>query len=179
MNIRWNPTENRFEAEFSQDFQGDLEAVKEAKFHTTGPPNWVWYAPAPGIPALNRLRAKRPVSGLTITDEAWGVYAPLAETEEKNAAVRKQLADAKKGAKKQRKAVEQESAAYIIPEGKIWLGPEDIPAKPSLASPYVPTTPIPDLRCRFCSQPVYFYELQDPPTCLWCEIHETQLPTNR
>ena len=101
MNIRWDTAERVFIAEFSQDFAGDLEAAKTAGFKPLGvPPPWVWHAPSPGVKALNRLRANRPASGLTITTEARLVYEPLAETEAKNEAVRAQLAEIKKQRKR-------------------------------------------------------------------------------
>lgn len=167
MNVRYNSIEGRFEAEFSQDFQGDLQAVKEAKFHTDGPPAWIWYAPSPGIKALNRLREKKPASGLTITPEALEIYRPLAEAEAKNDAVRKQLADFKKKQKKEQK--KSENTIPQISGGKGWIGPEDLPPAPAYVSSFV-RPPDPDLKCVICTQPVYFYERQEPtPMCIWCE----------
>jgi hypothetical protein len=172
MNISWNQIEKVFVAEFSADFQGDLEAVKLAGFRTFGPPNWLWYAPPPGIKALNRLREHRPASDLTISPEALAVYQPLAEREAKNAEVKKALADAKKKVKKEQVEKEEEAATtslFTIPKGKIWVGPEDLPPKPPFVSSFTPPPP-PDMKCHICGQPVYFYELQEPiPLCLWCE----------
>jgi hypothetical protein len=165
MNIRWDTIDRIFIAEFSSDFHGDLSAVKAAGFRTDGPPLWRWYAPSPGIKALNRLRANRPFSGLTISPEALGVYTPLAIQEEKNDVVKKQLAKFKKAQKKEVKKQELQSSPTLT-ESKIWIGYEDLPAaiayKPSFVIP-----PPPDLKCGSCGQPVYFYEL--PALCLWCE----------
>ena len=171
MNIRWSALEQRFEAEFSSDFNGDLEAVKLAKFHTTGPPYWIWFAPSPGIMALNRLRVNRPASGLTISEEALQVYNTLAEVEAKNDEVRKQLAEVKKAAKKERKQKGQKAANRGLfaglTEEKWWIGAEDLPPLPPYISIFVPPPP-PNLKCLICQSPVYLYEYEDVPMCLWC-----------
>lgn len=177
MNIRWNQIEARFEAEFSQDFQGDLDAVKNAKFHTTGAPDWIWYAPSPGIKALNRLRAKRPASGLTITPEARAVYEPLAAQEEKNEAVKKQLALVRKQAKKEGgtvHSVEHPEYYFTTEWYEKWQKgeTEQLPAS-TYIYPF-PIEPAPDLKCIYCKSPVYFYEQQDPAICMWCEKLEDE-----
>lgn len=165
MNIRWDAVEHVFIAEFDE-FQGDLEAAKAAGFRPLGvPPPWIWHAPSPGIKALNRLREKRPASGLTISPEALEVYKPLAEAEAKNDAVKKQLTEVKK---KLKKTLKESAKCDWLPIGKEYLDVEDLPPRPSLVSVYTPPTP-PDLKCLECSQPVYFYEQQNPPLCLWCE----------
>ncbi|SRR6266478_2623849 len=165
MNIRWNTVEGRFEAEFSSDFQGDLEAVKVAKFHTDGPPFWIWYAPSPGIAALTRLRANRPASGLTITPEALAVYQPLAQQEEKNDEVKKQLQEQKKKVKKEQK---ESSKCDWLPPGKDYLGAEDLPPMPPFISPHLVSKLEPIGVCRVCNQPTYGWpDLND--ICLWCE----------
>ena len=160
MNIRYNPTERRFEAEFS-DFNGDLAAVKKAGFKTTGAPGWVWWTAK--IPVLNKLRANKPASGLTITDEAFSVYEPLALQEAKNDELRKLAAQAQKAQKK------AENSSNWLPEGKDSLGREDLPPHPPSDPRFTPPPP-PDTLCSCCDQPVYFYELQGVfPLCLWCE----------
>lgn len=174
MNIRWDTAESIFVAEFSSDFAGDLDAVKVAGFRTFGPPAWVWYAPSPGILALNRLRANRPASGLTITPEALEIYKPLVVIEEQNAATRKQLAEAKKQVKKERKESEQEAteASFTgFSEEKWWVGVEDLPPWVPVAAEAIVKAAAQGSQCVICEQPVYFYESQDPPTCLWCEMH--------
>jgi len=40
--------------------------------------------------------------------------------------------------------------------------------QPENFKPFVPPAP-PSILCVVCKSPVYFYEKQDPPTCLWCE----------
>ncbi len=164
MNIVWDKLAREFVAEFD-DFKMDLEAAKEAGFRTNGPPEWRWYAPAPGIKALNRLREKRPASGLTISPEALEIYKPLAEAEAKNDAIKKQVAEAKK---KLKKTLKESAKCDWLPIGKEYLDVEDLPPRPPFVSKYVPLPP-PDLKCRECGQRVYFYEQQDPPLCLYCE----------
>jgi hypothetical protein len=114
------------------------------------------------------------VSGLTITNEAYDVYVPLAEQEAKNAEVKKQVAANNKKANKERKNKELEektTSLFAIPEGQIWIGPEDLPPKPPFVSTIAPIPLFTGPRCVICAGPVYFYELQNPPTCLWCEMH--------
>lgn len=180
MNIRWNADERRFEAEFSSDFNGDLSALKTAGFRTDGPPTWVWHTQK--IAVLNKLRENRPASGLTITPEALEIYKPLALQEEKNAIVRKELAKAKKEAKKERNQNEQEAAGQNVfaglTEEKWWIGAEDLPPWVPLTHASVIISDDSNPKCIHCKQPVAFYEKQDPPTCLWCEKNETQLSTN-
>lgn len=167
MNIRWSPERRQFEAEFSADFAGDLEAVKEAGFRTTGAPNWLWYAPPPGIKALERLRAKRPASGLTITPEALSAYAPLAEQAAKNTEIRKAAADLNKANKKQKKKAEQEATGdAAMPPEKEFITAADLPPMPPSTNLFVRPAP-PTSLCFICLEPLYFYEL--PDICLFCE----------
>jgi hypothetical protein len=166
VNIAWNSVVKVFVAEFSFDFAADLEAVKAAGFRPLGiPPPWIWHAPPPGVKALNRLRANKPASGLSINSDALAIYQPMAEQEEKNEAIRKQVVDLKKKVKKEKK--ESEKATPKIPEGKMWIGPEDLPPMPKFTHAFVPSPP-PDLKCFVCQQPVYPYEYPDIPMCLWC-----------
>ena len=95
MNIRWNTTNKRFEAEFSADFQGDLDAVKAAGFKTDGPPAWIWHTNK--VAVLNSLRtSSRPASGLTIDNDALAVYVPLNIIAQKNAEIKQQLKEERK-----------------------------------------------------------------------------------
>ena len=164
MNIRWNQSATRFEAEFSEDFQGDLNAVKEAGFKTDGPPNWVWYTSKIGI--LNRLRtSSRPPSGLTIDNEALAIYTPLNEIEEKSAEIKRQAAAKKKELAKERDSGE---AHNWLPEGKEYLSAEDFPLTqlclPNLSSDVLAYN---GPNCVVCGGPI---ELpHNPPICLWCE----------
>lgn len=174
MNIRHNS--GSFEAEFTTDFHGDLAAVKAAGFRTTGPPSWTWWTTK--LTVLNKLRENKPASGLTIAEDAYQAYLRLSEIEAKNAEVRKQFAPIKAEqdkVKKERKKKEIHDLIYI--EVKIpsklgsdfdYIGAEDLPP----TAPFEFKNPIPAHLgpwCHVCVAPVYFYELQNPPTCLFCE----------
>ena len=175
MNISYNPTDKVFTAEFSSDFQGDLDACKNAKFRTTGPPDWIWFAPPPGIKALNRLRANRPASGLTISPEALAIYTPLAALEVKNEEVRKQLAEVKKKQKKEKKTEKKteentnDSVLDGLTEEKWWIDTNDLPPLP----PFVPNYSVSQIKpvgiCRTCGDSIYGWpDLEF--VCLWCEM---------
>lgn len=181
MNIRYNQLAGRFEAEFSTDFQGDLAAVKAGGFRCTGPDAWVWYTNK--IPALDKLRANKPASGLTITNEALAVYQRLSEIERKNAEARAKFAplaekqnEEKKKAKKERRKQQLEEKTYsniTIPpkpgQGFDYIGKEDLPPMPPFEFKN-PPQPHQGPWCFICKAPVYPYEKQEPePTCLWCE----------
>jgi hypothetical protein len=163
MNLRWNGSLRRFEAEFS-DFSGDLTAVKAAGFKTTGAPQWVWYS-VKAAP-LTKLRENRPASGLTITPDAREQYTALLKVDESNAPVKAALEAHKKTLKKRAKIVEQEKNAVVIPE-KGYIDASDLPPQPTHVKLYTPPPP-PDTRCIICGDPVYFYEQLNPPACLWC-----------
>jgi hypothetical protein len=165
VNIRWSDAQQRFEAEF-EEFAGDLESVKAHGFKTDGAPGWTWWTQK--IKVLNALRANKPPSGLSITPRALEVYTPLAEQEAKNDEVKKALAEARKALKKEHKKQEVLSGRPTLPEGCAWIGAENIQPMPAFEKTFVPPAP-PELLCLTCSDPVYFYELQNPPTCLWCE----------
>jgi hypothetical protein len=172
MNLRWNPTFHRFEAEFSTDFQGDLTAVKTAGFRTDGPPGWVWYSlrAAP----LNKLRENRPASGLTINADAKEQYVALWKVEEANAKIKAELATHQKTLKKKLKEDKQDEAVASGPQmkmcelGFMCISREDLPPMLPYEKEYKAPPP-PDLKCFICQAPIYFYETQNPPTCLWCE----------
>jgi len=172
MNISWHPIERVFLAEFSQDFAGDLDAVKAAGFRPLGvPPPWIWHAP--NIKALNKLRLNRPASGLTITTEALEVYKPLAEAEAKNDAVKQQLAEEKKKLKKKLKADLQEqeptdSIMKMCELGFMCISREDLPPAPPFVPSYITSKIKPIGVCRVCNDPTYGWpDLGD--ICLWCE----------
>lgn len=160
MKLKWNPTEYCFEAEF-QDFQNDLAAVKAAGFKTSGPPQWTWYTGKAG--PLDKLKKNRPASGLTITDEAFEQYTRLKEEENKKAALLAELKAAKKA-----KPVE-DSPVEPVPAGQEF-GYNCVPdVEKTIHIGYIPpvwTGPV----CFVCKDYVYFYERQEPPTCLTCEI---------
>lgn len=168
MNIRYNTFERRFEAEFSQDFNGDLAAIKAAGFRTDGPPAWIWHTQK--IAVLNKLRENKPASGLTITPEALEVYKPLALQEEQNQAVKKQLAEVKKKVKKERKKQDAASDSPLtgLTDEKWWIDAEDLPPSSTTYISSFVVPPPPDLSCSLCQQPVYPYEYPEIPMCLWC-----------
>lgn len=171
MNIVWNSVERVFVAEFSSDFAGDLDAIKAAGFKPLGvPPPWIWHAPSPGIKALNRLREKRPASGLTISPEALAVYTPLNELEVKNQEVRTQLAIAKKAQKKeQKKKASEEPDPYWakLTEEKWWIGAEDLPPWVSALIPKIRPILTSEQICEGCGiGPLS--PLDYPTLCLWC-----------
>lgn len=165
MNLRWNGSLRCFEAEFSSDFQGDLAAVKAAGFKTDGPPNWVWYSNK--AEPLNKLRESRPASGLTINPDAKEQFAALHAVELNNAKVKAELAGHKKALKKKLKTEEVQvtHAVHIPPKG--YIEASDLPPVESLCKQFIPPDK-PTTLCIICADPVYFYEQQNPPTCLWC-----------
>jgi hypothetical protein len=164
LNLRWNTSLRRFEAEFSSDFNGDLAAVKAAGFKTDGAPGWIWHTSKAG--PLTKLRILRP-GLLTISPEARANYTLLSVAEARNAEIKAKAAEHNKTQKKKQKIQEQATRAFIIPE-KGYIDASDLPPQPAYVSPFAPPPP-PETRCIICAAPVYFYELQDPPTCLFCE----------
>jgi hypothetical protein len=162
MLIDYDPARHVFVAQFSQDFHGDLDAVKTAKFMTTGAPDWIWFAPPPGLPALERIRKNKPASGLTITDAAYAIYEQLAAAKLKNDEIKKLMKKAQKEAK-------QISIPDAILDEK-WWDKESPPPEP-FVSPYPPSPPA-DYECFVCKGPIYgsALDLLEPwPICLWCE----------
>lgn len=170
MNLRYNRSLGRFEAEF-QDFQGDLAAVKAAGFKPdTSSGAWVWHAAK--IPVIEKLRANKPPSGLTITPEGLLVYNELKENFDRNALIKAEAAKIEKARKKAAKEKQKEEVAsetFNFPEGKIFIDKEDLPYKEPFVPNFVRPEP-PALRCITCQVPVYVeFELSDPPICIWCE----------
>ena len=163
MNIRWDQLEKRFVAEFSSDFQGDLSAVKAAGFKTDGPPNWIWYATK--VATLNKLRIDcRPVSGLTIDNDALAIYAPLNQIEEKNAEIKHQISEERKRLAKEKQLAERDTCDWL-PEGKEYLDASDFPSREPFLST-ICSAPYQGPLCVVCHGPI---ELpHDPPICLWC-----------
>lgn len=160
MNLVWNTSLRRFEAQFSSDFQGDLGAVKSAKFKTDGPPGWTWWTQKASV--LQALRTKfRPASGLTITEEALAIYQPMVEVEAKNEEIKKQYRMARKAAKKA-------ALPSWLPPGKEYLTKEDLPPKPEWVGPF-PKPPEPEFRCKICDCGLYIPDNIEDKVCLWCE----------
>jgi len=167
MNLRWNGTYRRFEAEFSTDFQGDLVAVKAAGFKTDGPPEWVWYSYK--AEPLTKLRENRPQSGLTITPDAREQFAALTAVEAKNAEIKAQLAAHNKELKKKLKIISNEKTSILkmCAEGYMCISVEDLPPKPPYQNAKAPpwTGPV----CVVCSSPLLSFERHNPNVCTWCE----------
>src|SRR5271166_1587642 len=125
MNLRWNSTLNRFEAEFSSDFQGVLAALKAGGFRTDGAPQWIWYSYKAG--SLAKLKGR---PGLAISPEARAQFNALWVVEERNAKVKAELAEHKKALRKKLKIEEQEANAIEIPE-KGYIDASDLPPMPT------------------------------------------------
>jgi len=165
VNLNWNGTHRRFEAEFSTDFHGDLASVKAAGFKTDGAPEWVWYTYKAG--PLTKLREARPASGLTITPEAREQFTSLWTVEEKNAKLKSELATHNKELKKKLKIVEQEGNALVIPT-KGYIDASDLSPCKTEYTAYV-RLPWTGPLCSICSAPLLPFELHNPNICMWCE----------
>ena len=166
MNLKWNASLSRFEAEFS-DFHGDLAAVKAAGFKTDGRPDWIWYTYK--AEPLNKLRETRPVSGLTITPDAKQQFAVLYAVEERNAKTKAELAEHTKALKKKIKEETHEGTTLVIVPAKGYIEASDLPPFTPICTQFNPPNK-PSTVCIICGDPVWFYERQNPPVCLWCEI---------
>jgi hypothetical protein len=141
-----------------------MEAAKAAGFKTDGPPSWLWHTSKAAV--LNKLRAHKPSSGLTMTELALQKYQPLNQQEEQKAALKKQFKDAQKKAQKESKDPEISGLVeLVIPEGKLWISAEDLPPIESKWS-YTPPTP-PEERCMVCEDPLYLYDYEN--ICLFCK----------
>jgi len=163
MNLRY--ANSRFEAEFSQDFQGDLAAVKNAGFKydsSTGYP--VWHTIK--MPVLLKLRENRPASGITINPDAQEIFKLWLGAHEKNAEIKAAARQLDKERKKAAKDAAKEDEAIDCFGDKESIGPEDLPPMPERESAFKRPDP-PKERCMICDDPLYFYEL--PDICIWCE----------
>ena len=169
MKIIWSREFKQFEAQLTagENRVDDQQAVKTAGFITDGPPNWVWLTHR--VKPLIALRKLKPLSGLTITQEALTNYNRLLAQEEANEAVKKQLKEAKK-VQKEKQNEESDSTSFqydkdgwaIIDPGEstIW----------SEKTKFIPPAPPTEL-CSVCRTPVYFYEQHEPILlCLDCEF---------
>lgn len=172
MNLRWNGSLRRFEAEFSTDFQGDLASVKVSGFKTDGPPEWIWYSYK--AEPLTKLRENRPASGLTITPEAREQFTSLATVEANNAKIKTELAAHNKELKKKLKVADQDAKASAGPkmkmcaEGYLCISREDLPPMPPREGAYV--APVWDgPRCSICQSALLPFERHNPNICMWCE----------
>jgi hypothetical protein len=193
MKIVWSDNEKRFEAQFApgENWQTDKDAAQSAGFKTDGPPAWIWHVSTASALAL--LKKALP-SGITITREALDAYNHLQQVEQKNAELKAYIKEQKKLQKKAQEHTKIEAQREDIEEGcklepayepqhyhampEYWKGKDeitraDLPADIVVRS--LQHEPIPQrraemtARCVMCNDPIYFYEKQDPPTCLWCE----------
>lgn len=169
MRIIWNKKDSRFEAQFGQEYwASDKDSVSRSGMKCTGPPDWIWWTFK--LDPLYFLQQNRPVSGLTITMEALERQNILKT--ELDAAVKadQEYRDVKKAVLKERKFLKEteaptdeetehgefDSIRVMTEEANKWTKFMPPPASSTV--------------CIGCNQPVYFYEKQDPPTCLDCEI---------
>ena len=153
MRITWNPLESRFEGE-EISVPSDIPFVRSAKWRTDGPPQWIWWclkASQTGRPSRRRNHHLVCESRLPLLEK----FKELKEIEDKNAAVMAELKAARKAQKKEVRLEEVDSDFVTYGgqdgESRIWSKP---------------VVPPPDLLCHVCLTPVYFYEIQNPPTCL-------------
>jgi hypothetical protein len=167
--IYWHEERKVFAAEF-HDFQTDLDSVKSAGFRTFGPPEWIWYAPPPGVKALNRLRENKPASGLTLTEVAFNKYKIASEKLEQKDALKKQFQDAQKIAKKQSKDPEISGLTEIVIPEKGYIDQSDLPPFKSTWVPWY--FPKPDVYCFICGDPLYLPFPDYPDVCGWCDIQQ-------
>ncbi len=178
MRITWNAAENRFEAELTPGnlWSQDQQAAQISGFRTTGPPAWTWYATKAAV--LTKLRLNKPSSGLTITTEALKEYNRLKSVEDLNETVKAQLKQAKKAIQKEKKTAPITDEVQAVREGLIpeyWRGKssvtrDDLPPECFLEFS-MPEYPFAGPLCHGCNDPICQFEIQNPPTCLWCEMH--------
>lgn len=169
MRIYWNESKNVFAAEF-HDFQSDLEAVKLAGFRTFGPPEWIWYAPSPGVKALNRLRENKPQSGLALTEHAFNKYKLASEKLEQKDALKKQFKDAQKKANKESKDPDISGLTDIIIPEKGYIDASDLPEFKSTWNK--PVFIKPDFICIVCGDWLYLPFPDYPDICSWCDMQQ-------
>lgn len=160
MRITWNSIESVFVADFSSDFSGDLDAVKTAGFRTYGAPHWVWYAPSPGIKALERLKKSPPKSGLLITELALEKYKLLKQQYDKKVELKKEFQKMRTAAQREQegsktKEYEKDGFVSFVVEQK----------DTNFVNSYVKSAPGPDY-CFVCGESTYLPEQSD--LCLWC-----------
>src|SRR5665213_1685444 len=103
MRITWNPELREFQAELSpgSEWQTEQQTAKSSGFKSSGPPEWLWTTSKAAV--LTKLKAARQSGGLTVLTIAASAlenYNRLVAVEAANAAVLKELKDAKKAQKK-------------------------------------------------------------------------------
>lgn len=167
MNLLWNPTERRFEAQF-HDFASEQPLVKKVGFRTDGPPAWVWYSVK--AEPLAKLRENRPAI-LTITPEARAEYTRLHDQELKHAEMKAKLKAAAKELKKKLKQDAVSAEEYFDQElGFVCLkvAPKQMPRIQSFDRINRNLT---SDKCIICGSNLYAYEWDPagPRVCLWCQ----------
>jgi hypothetical protein len=174
--ITYNQSLNRFELQLQsgQAWQAEMELAKSVGFKCDGPPSWTWATVKALIVA--KLRENRPTSGLEITPQALEIFNQELPKEQANEKIIEQVKQIKTEQRKREKKQQHiEELLTSIPEywrGKDEIGREDLPldviARCSEKTQLTIPKP-PDITCQYCHVPVYMYEKQDPPTCIWCE----------
>jgi hypothetical protein len=180
MLITYNPTDHRFELvlQSGPTWQAEMESAKVAGFKCDGPPSWTWATSKALIVA--KLKEHRPAI-LEITPQALEEFNKLISQEQENQKIIDQVKELKKEQRKKEKKAERiEELLTSIPtywQGKDQIGREDLPAEliERLSKKTMLTIgKSSDKLCEYCKAPVYFYEKQDPPTCLHCEVEYEQ-----
>jgi hypothetical protein len=154
-------------------WQAEMQLAQSAGFKCDGPPSWTWAT----MKALTvaKLKENRPAI-LEITPQALEEFNKLLPQEQENQKIIDQVKELKKEQRKKEKKAERiEELTASIPayfQGKNEIGREDLPQE--LIERLTKKTMLTvgkssDILCQYCHEPVYFYEKQDPPTCIWCE----------
>lgn len=176
MLITYNLATSRFELvlQSGANWNAEMELAKSVGFKCDGPPSWTWATLRATV--VNKLKQNRPTV-LEITPQALEEFNKALPQEQENEKIIEQVKTLKKAQRKQEKR-EQHVAELVtsIPEywkGKDEIGQEDLPQdvidKCNKKTEFIiPVAPI--LKCQYCHEPVYYYEIQDPPTCVWCEV---------
>jgi hypothetical protein len=194
VHITWNENEKRFEAQFARgdNWHTEQAIASDAGFRSDGPPAWIWRtATAAALTKLKESRAS--LSGLSITREALDAYNRLLEVEKKNEELKAYAKEQKKKLKKDQEHAKIEAQQDAEDDGEIepeyepshyheipeyWLGKSeitraDLPASVMARLDKHESIPqrraVPTGSCVQCSSSIYFYEQQNPPTCLFCE----------
>lgn len=170
MRISWSDEHRAFEAEFAPGdaWAGDQQAAKDAGFKTQGPPSWAWRTAT--VKPLNALKAKRPESGLTISEEALAKYLPMQKAFEENETVLALLKEKKKVQKKKEKVESHEGMTKVEVPEKGYIDATDLPKyTPPVVCAFARTSPLDSnaSKCISCGDVLYVYE--HPKFCLWCE----------
>jgi len=172
MRITWNQELREFQAELSPglEWQKEQQTAKSSGFKSTGPPDWIWRTTKASV--LTKLRNSRVEAGLTtltVTPDARAEYDKLLVVEAANAAVLKELKDAKKT---QKKDLAESGASGFEYDADGWAI-IDAGDSPIWTIEKYKVSAFPTERCSVCQTPVYHYEKHDPvPVCLECEFSE-------